>query len=312
MDSKFGMEVWRGGVNTWECDEMGHMNVRFYVARAMEGLVGLAGALGLEGAFRPNAEATLLIREQHIRFPREARAGAPLRMTAGVVELDQTEARLLQLLVHSQTGEIAASFQSVVAHVTAHEGRAFAWSDRTRALAHGLRVSVPEKAAPRGVTSAPANSAASLAEADRMGLISLSTGAFGAQDCDAFGRMRPEMFIGRISDGVPGLAGLIRGEDPAGASERPAKLGGAVLEYRLIHLAWPRAGDRFEIRSGLVAIDERFQRLVHWMLDPATGRAWGTAEAVAASFDLDTRKLVPMSAAAVAAARARITPGLAL
>ena len=34
-----GVEVWRGGVNTWECDEMGHLNVRFYVARAMEGLV---------------------------------------------------------------------------------------------------------------------------------------------------------------------------------------------------------------------------------------------------------------------------------
>ena len=27
-----GLEVWRGGVNTWECDEMGHLNVRFYVA----------------------------------------------------------------------------------------------------------------------------------------------------------------------------------------------------------------------------------------------------------------------------------------
>ena len=40
-----GIEVWRGCVNTWECDEMGHLNVRFYVARAMEGLVGLAAAL---------------------------------------------------------------------------------------------------------------------------------------------------------------------------------------------------------------------------------------------------------------------------
>ena len=33
-----GPVVWRGGVNTWECDEMGHMNVRFYLAKAMEGL----------------------------------------------------------------------------------------------------------------------------------------------------------------------------------------------------------------------------------------------------------------------------------
>ena len=71
MNNNIGLEVWRGGVNTWECDEMGHMNVRFYVARAVEGLVGLAGALGLEGAFRPNAEATLLITDQrHVRARR--------------------------------------------------------------------------------------------------------------------------------------------------------------------------------------------------------------------------------------------------
>ena len=41
-----GLEVWRGGVNTWECDEMGHMNVRFYVSRFIEGLAGLALRLG--------------------------------------------------------------------------------------------------------------------------------------------------------------------------------------------------------------------------------------------------------------------------
>ena len=35
------IEVLRSGVNTWECDQMGHMNVRFYVAKMMEGLAEL-------------------------------------------------------------------------------------------------------------------------------------------------------------------------------------------------------------------------------------------------------------------------------
>ncbi|MDP1964510.1 MAG: thioesterase family protein, partial [Reyranella sp.] len=70
------IEIWRGGVNTWECDEMGHMNVRFYVTRAMEGLVGLAAALGLPHAFTQEAGSTLIVGEQHIRFLREAHAGA--------------------------------------------------------------------------------------------------------------------------------------------------------------------------------------------------------------------------------------------
>lgn len=53
MTNDTGVEVWRGGVNVWECDEMGHMNVRFYVTRAMQGLVGLAAELGMPEAFSP-------------------------------------------------------------------------------------------------------------------------------------------------------------------------------------------------------------------------------------------------------------------
>ncbi|HZK98643.1 MAG TPA: thioesterase family protein [Caulobacteraceae bacterium] len=313
MNDQIGVEVWRGGVNIWECDEMGHMNVRFYVARAMEGLVGLAGALGLEDGFRPNAQATLLPRDQHIRFLREVRPRAALHMTAGVVEIGEDEARVLQLLIHSDSGEIAAAFQTVVAHVTAAEARAFPWSERTRALASSLTVAIPPAASPRSLTVDRIDSTvASVAEADRLGLIRLAAGAIGVQDCDVFGRMRPELFIGRVSDGIPRLASVFRGDAVAGAAEQPARLGGAVLEHRLLHWAWPRAGDRFEIRSGLAGVDARTQRMAHWMLDPATGGAWGTSQAVAIALDLDARKIVPIGPEAQARIAARITPGLTL
>src|SRR5438128_461577 len=131
MNAPGGLEVWRGGVNAWDCDDMGHLNVRFYVARAMEGLVGLAGAIGMPGAFREQANATLVVKDHHIRFLKEARSRAPLHMVAGVLEMDESHARFLQLLLHSLTGEIAASFQTVVAHATAAEGRPFPWCART-------------------------------------------------------------------------------------------------------------------------------------------------------------------------------------
>jgi len=307
-----GIEVWRGGVNTWECDEMGHLNVRFYVARAMEGLVGLAAGLGLDGAFRPMAAATMTVKDQHIRFLREARARAQLHMTAGVIEMGEDDARLLQLLIHSNTGEVAASFQTVVAHVTTRDERRFAWSDATRLRAEALKVTVPAAVAPRSLSLAPVTSQASLARAENMRLIRLGGGALGPQDCDIFGRMRTELFIGRVSDGIPGLIGALRETVAATALERPAHVGGAVLEYRLLHHAWPRAGDRFDIRSGLAGVDDRTQRVVHWMLDPASGRPWASAEAVAVSLDLDTRKIIPISDEAQASLRERIVPELSL
>jgi acyl-CoA thioester hydrolase len=302
-----GLEVWRGSVNTWECDAMGHLNVRFYVARAAEGLVGLAGALGMEGAFRAGADATLLIKEQHIRFLREARPGAALHMLAAIASIEGDEARVLQLLIHSRTGELAATFQTVVSHVTSREGRAFPWSAHTLALARGLMMAIPERAAARTITLAPVQCAASLAEADRMGLVRLGAGAFGATDVDSFGRMRPEIFIGRVSDGVPRLREVLG--DPG---EPPAHIGGAVVEYRLIHLDWPRAADRFEIRSGLVGIAGNAQRIVHWMVDPNSGRAWGSSEAVAVRLDLQARRIVPLDDEARRLATAAIVQGLGL
>ena len=305
-----GIEVWRGSVNAWECDHMGHMNVRFYVSRAMEGLVGVADAMGLYGAFRTHAGATLLLKDQHIRFMREARPGAPLHMVAGVLDIGECEARVLQLLIHSGKGELAASIQSVVSHATAREERPFAWSPAARSRAHALTITVPERAAPRSLSVSAVPGRASLVEADRLGLALLSSGAFGAQDCDVFGRMRPEMFIGRVSDGVPIMASAFRGNDPA--APRPGNTGGAVIEYRLVHRAWPRAGDRFEVRSGLADVDARVQRVVHWMLDPVSGEAWGTAEAIAVALDLDARKMIANSEEDQARMRTKVTPGLTL
>ncbi len=304
------VEVWRGGVNTWECDEMGHMNVRFYVARATEGLVGAAAALGMPGAFRPNADTTLVVREHHIRFLREARAGAPLLMSAGVIEIGECKLRLLQWLTHSDSGEPAASFQTELHHVTTRDGRPFPWSPATRAFAASLKVEVPDRGAERGLTGDRSLGTTSVAQADRLALVRLSTGAFGPQDCDVFGRVRPELFIGRISDGVPNLARAFGGR--ASGDEASERVGGAVLEYRLVYHASPGAGDRFEVRSGLAGFDRRTQRVVHWVLDPASGEAWATSEAVVISLDLETRKIIPHSPEAAARLETRITPGLGL
>jgi acyl-CoA thioester hydrolase len=307
-----GIEVWRGGVSSWECDEMRRLDMRFYLARAMEGLVGLAAALGLPEAFREKATATLVVEDHHIRFLREARAGEPLHMVAGVLDVGESEMRFQQLLIHSLSGELAASFQTVAVHATAQDGRAFPWSAATLRRAEAIRIALPHQAAPRGLDLAPASGKASMAAAEGLGLIRLGGGAVGPADCDVFGRMRPDALVGRVSDGVPALNAVLRPEEGDAPRRRPDDVGGAVLEYRLSYQAWPRAGDRFAIRSGLADIGDRTQRLVHWILDPESGRAWATAEAVAIALDLKARRIIPISPEDQQRLRARVTPGLRL
>ncbi|MDQ0466277.1 acyl-CoA thioester hydrolase [Caulobacter ginsengisoli] len=307
-----GVEVWRGGVNTWECDEMGHMNVRFYGVAAMQGLAGLAAELGMPQAFAADAGATLMVREQHIRFMREARAGAALYMTAGVVEMGKDEARLLLLLVHADTGALAASFQIVVAHVTARDARPFPWPARTRERAAALTVAVPKEAQARGLSLDPVRSRASVARADELDLTRIGLGAFAPQDCDVFGRAGAEQFIGKVSDGVGTLVHGFRATVVEHAPPTSGEIGGAVVEYRLLYLDWPRAGARFDIRSGLVGANDKVMRMVHWMLDPQSGRPWGVSEVVAVTFDLQTRKVIPITEAAHAVLMGQAKVGLAL
>lgn len=301
-----GVEVWRGSVAAWECDHMGHMNVGFYVAKASEGLVGLGAELGMPHAFAPDASATLIVRDQHIRFLKEARPGAALHMTGGVVEVDEDTARLA-FLMHHGDGAFAASFQTLVAHATPRDGRAFPWPERIRRRLEALRMRVPEPAAPRSIRLDPVESQASLGRADELGLKRTALGAIRDVDCDAFGRMRTELMMARISDGIPHF---FEGKRPGAGDDR--KVGGAALEYRLLHLDWPRAGDRVELRSGSAGGDARFRRLVHWLVDPTSGRAWGSAEAIAVSFDLETRKMISLSDDELARVEADAVSGLSL
>ncbi len=301
------VEVWRGGVEAWECDAMGHLNVGFYVAKSMEALVGFAAELGMPQAFAPYAETTLLVREQHIRFLREARPGAALTMTGGVLEMGADDARLLFLMRHA-SGELAAAFQTVVAHATAREGLAFPWPERLRRRGEALAIDLPPDAAPRSIQLDPVETRAGRERANELGLAPIGTGAVRSHDCDAFGRMRAEQFMARISNGITHLIGPQR----PGGQDGGRRVGGAALEYRLIHFDWPRAGDRVELRSGQAGGDARFRRFVHWMLDPATGRPWAAAEAIAVSFDLDTRKVITLTDEELAKLQERTVAGLTL
>lgn len=283
---------------------MGHLNVSFYVAKSIEALTVLAAELGLPHAFTPAAQSTLIVREQYIRFLREARVNTPLTMSGGVLELGADDARLLFVLRHP-TGEMAATFQTVVTHATASDARAFPWPARVRTRAEALMTATPEGGGPRSLVLEPVTPTASVARAEALGLPSTGRGAVSAQDCDPFGRMRPDSFMHRMSSAMPHVF-RSRTTGPLPRAGR----GGAALEYRMVLHAWPRAGDQVMLRSGFFGGDARFQRIFHWVLDPATGRPWATAEGISVSFDLETRKMITLSDVEFAEAKAGWTEGL--
>lgn len=303
-------EVWRGGVNTWECDEMGHLNTRFYVQRASEGLAMLLAQLGLPRCTAPDAPGTFAIDEMHIRFHREARASASLRMTGGVLGHDATGAEMLLVMEDIARAEVKATFRTRLRHVRPDSGAAQPWPEGFAARAAARRVPLPEIAAPRSTGTGPVASAASLAAAQ--GLMRMSMGVVGPERVDAFGRMGAWGFIGAVSDGIRGLTGPFREIIAQNADPVPARVGGAVVEFRILHLDQPRLGDAYEVRGGLAGVEGQVQKLVFWMLDPVSGRVWGTMQSIAVNFDLDTRRVIRITDRARTLLEPLTLPGLAL
>jgi len=303
------IEVYRGSANTWECDEMGHMNVRFYVAKMMEGLAEFAHQAGLPHAFRANANSTLAPRDQHIRFIREATAGQPFLMKACVLDVTDTSVLVYQQIDH-RTGEPCAAFRTWVDHIDAETRTAFPWSPRVRANLDALRDEPPAATAPRSLDlSIAPRTTATLADADAINAPTIGRGVVQPQHCDLSGRMMPELFIGRVSDSIGHILRPWREASAAAARERgeTVRTGGAVLEYRIVYRKWPKAGDRFVIRSARGFATEKTHSFVHWTLNPDTGEAMCTSEAVAIALNLDTRKIIPASPEHLAALE-RIAP----
>lgn len=304
--------LWSGSANTWDCDEMGHMNVRVYMEKAMEGLGSFAAAIAMPHAFRPGAPSTIIVGEHHVRYIREVHPGRPIRMTGCVLEWDQTSALLYQDMRHGD-GTPAAAFRARVFHVDAKTGRAFPWSTRSRAQLEALIGTAPDDTKPRGldIEKAPLpKSDATLARALKTGAPEIGRGTVPLQHCDVFGRMQAAWFMGRISDAVPNL--LYEWRRDVASEADGAIMGAAVLEYRLIYRKWPRAGDRFVVHSALAAVAEKTHTLSHWMIDPDTGAAWMTSEAVAVTFDLNTRKVIPTPPAQITALEKIAPRGLTL
>lgn len=284
--------LWQGSCNQWDCDEMGHMNVRVYVEKQLEGMVAFAHHLGMPEAFRTNAPATVLPIDQHIRFVREVLPGKPLSMRGCVLEIGESDAVIYQDLRHLD-GSLSAAFRTRIIHLDTAEGERFPWTKRTRARLEAAMGTTPEEALPRSFDpDSPGWPVAeiTIAKAESLGAPRVGIGAVQPGHCGVHGWMEPSWFIGRLSDSVPNL--LYDWRSRVGQKTKGTPLGAAVLEYRLRYHRMPRAGDMFVVHSSFGGVHGKTHSLVHWIMDPETGGPWATSQVVAITLDLEARKAV--------------------
>ena len=278
-------EVWRGTVRSWECDEMGHQSARFYFTQALEGLAEVAAWLGVANGFAPASDCRVTISNQHSRFIKEAFDAKSLYMRAWIIARGDSDAEVVQILYHAISDEQAAVFYARI-HCVDSGGRPIPWPNP-----------IPPQPGEKTVFArglVPGGSVLdSTAEATRPGVIDSGRGVVLPGECDAFGRMRTDAIVGRISDATRLVMQLCEESARLAGVETP---GSAALECRLAYHGFPELGTRIHLRTGILAVHGKTRRMMSWLLDSATGELQATLESIEIAFDLVSRKSIPWSA----------------
>ena len=281
----------RGSVDAWECDENQHLNVRFYVAKAHEGLPFLLAESGWPPSSLQAMGARPRVLGQHLRFLREARVAAPLTVYAGIAAARERQLTLYEEVRHSLTQEVMATLVTELALVgPGGEPRVLAPS------AAAPRCGIPPHGAPRGVPAAEPVLRPDRAAVAGLGFVEIGRGTVAASECDGYGELELFRYIGRVADSVVNLMTHFQTPDELARRSHGVE-GGALIELRIAYHAPLRAGSPFTVHSGIRAVARKVQRFVHLVYEEPAGACAASFDAVAVAMDLRARKAVELPVA---------------
>ena len=286
--------VWQGGVNQWECDQMGHMNTQFYFHRLAEGIGHFAGLIGMPGALSPDSKVTLNCHRQNARFIREARIPSPLKMKMGVVSISHEELTAFAALLSAEDGTVMASFLCRINPAITATNEATVFSDATLELAQQYNCLPEERFLPRSFEAGdPAR--VDLPDLDAENFHLIASGSFLASSCDGLGKMRIDQPVSRLSDGMTVLTAEIRHIVVEHAANPVTRVGGAMLEAKFDILKWAKLGDAFELWSKIAHAGPKLVQVESWLINPHTQTPFVLLKTASVVFDLDARAIISVS-----------------
>lgn len=300
--------TFRGTVAPSEIDEMGHMNVRYYIKKAGEAVSHLLNTIGMGPDRRKRLGLIHTPLDHHVRFLKESHLAMPINARAGFITVSPDRLRIFVELYHSTSGAISATLTGdyVLTH-GAYGGRCD-WPRDVLAEAEKLMCELPDYAAPRGIDLPEPTTIPSWQTAEDLQLAEISRVEVSRDKLAADGLLAPEFFIGTISDGIPAFLATIDMDRSARLNDG---VGGAALEYRLFYFRRPEAGELTVTRSGFLEVGNKTFLHGHWIFDQ-NGKPVSSISAIAVTFDLKARKSMAMPPEVRAAYETKIVPGFAV
>jgi len=130
MTTSAGLLTYRGAIYPWHCDQMGHMNVMWYVGKFDEATWHLFHAIGLTPAFLREHNRGMAAVEQTIQYK---------RVYSAVLEIKDKSLRFSHEMRKADTDEVAATTVLTGVHLDKAARRACAFPHSIKEKAVALR-----------------------------------------------------------------------------------------------------------------------------------------------------------------------------
>ena len=106
-----------GSVYPWQCDQVGHMNVTFYMAKFDEASWQLFTHLGMDGAYFRTRKGGMAGVDQHTTYSRELQPGDCVRVTTTLTDARPKRITFRHEMVEVSSGEVAAVCTITAVHI---------------------------------------------------------------------------------------------------------------------------------------------------------------------------------------------------
>jgi acyl-CoA thioester hydrolase len=137
--------TYRGAVQAWHCDHMGHMNVMWYVGKFDEATWNFFASIGITGAYMRDRQRGMAAVQQNISYSRELLAGDIVTVRTRLLELRGRVIRFEHVMYVGDSDEVAARCELTGVHIDRETRKATALPDDIVARGRGL-VAAPVEA----------------------------------------------------------------------------------------------------------------------------------------------------------------------
>ncbi|MGP0093661.1 MAG: acyl-CoA thioesterase [Xanthobacteraceae bacterium] len=109
--------TYKGCVYPWQCDQVGHMNIMWYVGKFDEANWNHLARVGLTPSYLRNEHRGMAAVQQNITYKRELLAGDIVEIHSHFLDVRDKALRLVHEMRNCETGEVAAVCEITAVHI---------------------------------------------------------------------------------------------------------------------------------------------------------------------------------------------------